>query len=84
MTDKKQIKGNLKLEAVIEKSELLTRYYVGLFIVVFVSLVFFQGLLKAALFALGISIVKYLFDKYVMKFANPYIDNFLDWLKRKL
>jgi len=73
-----------KKEAIIEKDEILTRYYIGLFIVVFVVLVVFQGLLKAALFALAISVVKYLFDKYVMVYINPYIDKLLDWLKGKL
>jgi len=66
------------------KDEILTRYYIGLFIVVFVSLFIFVGLFKALLFGLLISVVQYLFDKYVMDKLNPYIDKFIVWIKQKI
>jgi hypothetical protein len=65
------------------KEEILTRYYVGLLVVSFVALLIFVGLLKAILFALLITVVKYLFDKYIMNKLNPYIDKFIDWVKSK-
>lgn len=63
------------------KEEILTRYYVGLLFVSFVSLLIFVGLLKAILYAVLITVVKYLFDKYVMDKMNPYIDKFILWIK---
>lgn len=74
----------IKKEAVIEKDELLTRNYISLVLVVFVVLVFFVGLLKGLLFSVGIAVAKYLFDKYVMIYVNPYIDKLLNLLKSKL
>ena len=80
----KELTKDVKKEVIIVKDEILTRNYVSLFIVTFVILVFFNGLLKTSLLALGISISMYLFNKYVMIYLNPYIDKFLNWLKRKL
>jgi len=65
------------------KEEILTRYYVGLLIVAFVSLVFFMGVFKAILLGLLITIVKYLFDKYIMSRLNPFIDKIIEWIKLK-
>lgn len=62
------------------KEEILTRYYVGLLLVAFLSLVIFVGILKAILFSVLITITKFLFDKYVMNFLNPYIDKFILWV----
>jgi len=62
------------------KEEILTRYYVGLLLVAFLSLVIFVGILKAVLFSVLITIAKFLFDKYVMNFLNPYIDKFILWV----
>ena len=58
------------------KEEILTRYYVGLLLVAFLTLIFPVGILKAILFSVLITVVKYLFDKYVMSYLNPYIDKF--------
>lgn len=66
------------------KDEILTRYYIGILIVSFVSLILFVGLLKAFFYGLLISVVSYLFDKYIMDKLNPYIDKFLIWIKSKI
>ena len=66
------------------KEEILTRYYVGLLLVAFLSLIIFVGLLKSVLFAVLITVVKFLFDKYVMSFLNPYIDKFIAWVSPKV
>jgi len=66
------------------KEELLTRYYVGLLIVAVVTLIFLVGILKSILYAILITIVKYLFDKYIMSNLNPYIDKFISWIKSKI
>lgn len=63
------------------KEEILTRYYVGLLFISFLTLLIFVGLLKAILYAVLITIVKYLFDKYIMDKMNPYIDKFIKWVK---
>ena len=63
--------------------DILTRDYIGLLIVAFVSLVFFQGILKAVLLAALITVVKYLFDKYVMTKLNPFLDKIIEWIKSK-
>ncbi len=65
------------------KEELLTRYYIGLFIVAFISLVFFFGILKSIGLGLLITIVYYLFDKFILSKLNPYIDKFIIWIKSK-
>ena len=66
------------------KEEILTRYYVGLLLVAFLTLIFPVGILKAILFSVLITVVKYLFDKYVMSYLNPYIDKFIAWLSPKV
>jgi len=66
------------------KEELLTRYYIGLLIVAFVALIFFVGILKAVLYSILITVVKYFFDKYIMSNLNPYIDKFIKWIKSKI
>lgn len=66
------------------KEEILTRYYVGLLLVAFLTLIFPIGLLKAILLSFAITVVKYLFDKYVMSYLNPYIDKFISWLSPKV
>ena len=65
------------------KEEIFTRYYIGLLFVSFVSLLIFVGVLKAILYAVLITVVKYLFDKYVMDKMNPYIDKFIEWINSK-
>jgi len=66
------------------KEEILTRYYVGLLLVAFLTLILPVGILKAILFSVLITVVKYLFDKYVMSYLNPYIDKFISWLSPKV
>ena len=66
------------------KEEILTRYYVGLLLVAFLTLIFPVGILKAILLSVAITAVKYLFDKYVMSYLNPYIDKFIAWLSPKV
>jgi len=66
------------------KEEILTRYYVGLLLVAFLTLIFPVGILKAILLSFAITVVKYLFDKYVMSYLNPYIDKFIAWLSPKV
>ena len=66
------------------KEEILTRYYVGVLLVAFLTLIFPVGILKAILFSVLITVVKYLFDKYVMSYLNPYIDKFIAWLSPKV
>ena len=66
------------------KEEILTRYYVGLLLVAFLTLIFPIGLLKAILLSFAITVVKYLFDKYIMSYLNPYIDKFIAWLSPKV
>jgi len=62
--------------------KILTRYYVALLLVAFVSLVFFVGLLKAALLSALITVAKYLFDKYLMTRMNPFIDKIIGWVTK--
>ena len=66
------------------KEEILTRYYVGLLLVAFLTLILPVGILKAILFSILITVVKYLFDKYIMSYLNPYIDKFIAWLSPKV
>jgi len=66
------------------KEEILTRYYVGLLLVAFLTLIFPIGLLKAILLSFAITVLKYLFDKYIMSYLNPYIDKFIAWLSPKV
>ena len=66
------------------KEEILTRYYVGLLLVAFLTLIFPVGILKAILLSFAITVVKYLFDKYVMSYLNPYIDKFIAWFSPKV
>jgi hypothetical protein len=73
----KKIKNNMK-------EEILTRYYVGLLIISFLSLFLFVGLLNSILYAVIITVVKYLFDKYIMSKMNPYIDKLIAWIKYKI
>ncbi len=65
------------------KNAFLTRYAISLFIIVFVSLFFFLGLIMSAVLALVVVIVQYFFDKYVVGTLNPYIDRFINWAKGK-
>jgi len=65
------------------KEDILTRYYVGLLIVSFLTLLIFVGVLKALFYAALITVVKYLFDKSFMEKLNPYIDKFIIWIKSK-
>lgn len=60
---------------------ILNKDHLILFIVCFISLVIFTGILKSLLYAVIIVIIKYLFDKYLYAKAVPYIDKFVDWIK---
>jgi len=36
------------------------------------------------LLSFAITVLKYLFDKYIMSYLNPYIDKFIAWLSPKV
>lgn len=62
-------------------NKFLNEENVILFIVCFISLVLFTGILKSLLYSIIILIVKHLFIEYLYDKIQPYIKKFIIWVE---
>lgn len=62
-------------------NKFLNEENVILFIVCFISLVLFTGILKSLLYSIIILIVKHLFIEYLYDKIHPYIKKFIIWVE---
>ncbi len=60
---------------------ILTKEYIGLIIIIIITLFLFVGIFKAVFFSALITGVKYFIDKYLNDKINPPIEKFIKWLK---
>lgn len=63
--------------------DIITRQYIGLFIISILALFLFVGIFSAVLYGAIITVVKYLVDKFLSDKINPFIDKIVDWIKSK-
>lgn len=64
--------------------EILKKEYVTLFLISFVIITLFKGLFSGIFISIILTISKYLYDKYIVIYVEPYIIKFIEWIKSKI
>ena len=64
--------------------DLFTREYLLLLLISFVVVLIISGIFNALIISILITVVKYLYDKFLSTKINPLLDKLLEWIKSKI